>query len=101
MSILARGQKCVIVGGCPENIGLVVEVICWLGPHSAREDAYWIRTVSGRPFHQIWLDKELQRGSSSEAITDRHKLRPLVNPKEDAHDTAITDQQMKKLEAQN
>ena len=101
MSILARGQKCVIVGGCPENIGLVVEVICWLGPHSAREDAYWIRTVSGRPFHQLWIDKELQRGSSSEAITDRHKLRPLVDPKEDAHDTAITDQQTKELEAQN
>ena len=101
MSILARGQKCVIIGGCPENIGLVVEVICRIGPHSAREDAYWIRTVSGRPFHQLWIDKELQRGSSSEAITDRHKLRPLVDPKEDAYDTAITDQQTKELEAQN
>ena len=101
MSILAKGQKCVIVGGCPENIGLIVEVICRIGPRSAREDAYWIRTVSGRPFHQLWIDKELQRGSSSEAITDRHKLRPLVDPKEDAHDTAITDQQTKELEAQN
>ena len=101
MSILARGQKCVIVGGCPENIGLIVEVICRIGPHIAREDAYWIKTVSGRPFHQLWIDKELQRGSSSEAITDRHKLRPLVDPKEDAHDTAITDQQTKELEAQN
>ena len=101
MSILARGQKCVIVGGCPENIGLIVVVICRIGPHSGREDAYWIRTVSGRPFHQLWIDKELQRGSSSEAITDRHKLRPLVDPKEDAYDTAITDQQTKELEAQN
>ena len=101
MSILARGQKCVIVGGCPENIGLIVEVICRIGAHSGREDAYWIRTVSGRPFHQLWIDKELQRGSSSEAITDRHKLRPLVDPKEDANDTAITDQQTKELEAQN
>jgi len=101
MSIRARGQKCIIIGGCPENIGLVVEVICRIGPHSGREDAYWIRTVSGRPFHQLWIDKELQRGSSSEAITDRHKLRPLVDPKGDAHDTAITDQQMKELDAQN
>ena len=101
MSILGRGQKCVIVGGCPENIGLVVEVICRVGSHGGREDAYWVRTVSGRPFHQLWIDTELQRGSSSEAITDRHKLRPLVDPKEDAHDTAITDQQTKELEAQN
>ena len=101
MSILGRGQKCVIVGGCPEKMGLVVEVICRIGPHSGREDAYWIKTVSGRPFHQLWIDKELQRGSSSEAITDRHKLRPLVDPKEDAYDTAITDQQTKDLEAQN
>ena len=101
MSILPRGQKCVIVGGCPENIGLIVEVICRIGPHSGREDAYWIRTVSGRPFHQLWIGKELQRGASSDAITDRHKLRPLVDPKEDAHDTAITDQQTEELEAQN
>ena len=101
MSILARGQKCVIVGGCPENIGLIVEVICRIWSHQGREDAYWIRTVSGRPFHQLWIDKELHRGSSSEAITDRHKLRPLVDPKEDAHDTAITDQQTKEFEAQN
>ena len=101
MSILARGQKCVIVGGCPENIGLVVEVICRIGPHSAREDAYWIRTVSGRPFHQLWIDKELQRGSSSEAITDRHKLRPLVDPKDEAHDTEVIEQQSTKVAFQN
>jgi hypothetical protein len=86
MSILARGQKCVIVAGCPENIGLVVEVISRLGQHEDREDAYWIRTVSGRPFHQLWIDKELQRGSSSEAITDRHKLHPLVDTKDESGD---------------
>jgi hypothetical protein len=101
MSILARGQKCVIVGGCPENIGLIVEVICRIGPHSGREDAYWIRTVSGRPFHQLWIDKELQRGSSSEAITDRHKLRPLVDPKDEAHDTEVNEQQSTKVAFQN
>ena len=101
MSILAKGQKCVIVGGCPENIGLIVEVICRIGSHQGREDAYWIRTVSGRPFHQIWLDKELQRGSSSEAITDRHKLRPLVDPKDEAHDTEVTEQQSTKVAFQN
>ena len=101
MSILARGQKCVIIGGCPENIGLIVEVIYRIGPHSGHEDAYWIRTVSGRPFHQLWIDKELQRGSSSEAITDRHKLRPLVDPKDDASDARATEIKTKEIEVQN
>ena len=101
MSILARGQLCVIVGGCPDNIGLVVEVISRIGQHEDREDAYWIRTVSGRPFHQLWIDKELKRGSSSEAVTDRHKLRPLVDPKDKVHETEITQQQTKEIEVQN
>ncbi len=101
MSILTRGQKCVIVGGCPENIGLIVEVICRIGPHCGRKDAYWIKTVSGRPFHQLWMGKELQRGSSSEAITDRHKLRPLVDPKDEVHEIEITLQKNKEFETQN
>jgi hypothetical protein len=86
MSILSYGQRCVIVGGCPENIGLVVMVIHRLGAYQGREDAYWIRTVSGRPFHQLWMGNDLQRGASDEAITDRHKLRPLVEPKDGAED---------------
>jgi hypothetical protein len=101
MSILGRGQKCVIVGGCPENIGLVVDVICRIGSHQGREDAYWIRTVSGRPFHQLWIDEELQRGSSSEAITDRHKLRPLVDPKDDVSDAWASEIKTKEIEVQN
>ena len=101
MSILARGQRCVIVGGCPENIGLVVEVISRIGRHKDREDAYWIRTVSGRPFHQLWIDKELQRGSSSEAVTDRYKLRPLVDPKDDVSDAGATEIKTKEIEVQN
>ena len=100
MSILARGQKCVIVGGCPENIGLVVEVISRIGRHKDREDAYWIRTVSGRPFHQLWMGQELQRGGSSEAITDRHKLRPLVDPKDESTDDLAIEHQRKELQAQ-
>ena len=86
MSILSYGQRCVIVGGCPENIGLIVMVIHRLGAYQGREDAYWIRTVSGRPFHQLWMGDDLQRGASDEAITDRHKLRPLVNPKDESDD---------------
>ena len=100
MSILARGQKCVIVGGCPENIGLIVEVMSRIGPHKRREDAYWIRTVTGRPFHQLWIGKELHRGASTEAITDRHKLRPLVDPKDDFIDSGSNIIKTQELEAE-
>ena len=100
MSILARGQRCVIVGGCPENIGLVVEVISRIGQYKDREDAYWIRTVSGRPFHQLWMGQELQRGGSSEAITDRHKLRPLVDTKDESGDEQATENKTQVVEAQ-
>ena len=83
MSVLSPGTRCVIVGGCKENIGLVVEVIQRLGAYKGREDAYYVRTVSGRPFHQLWHGNDLQRGNSDECVTDRHKLRPLVDPKDD------------------
>ena len=83
MSALKPGTLCVIIAGYPENIGLVVEVIQHLGHHEDREDAYFIRTVTGRPFHQIWSGNDLLRGHSSECITDRHKLRPLVDSKDD------------------
>lgn len=100
MSIRARGQRCVIVGGCPENIGLIVEVISRIGQHKDREDAYLIRTVSGRPFHQLWKGKVLHRGASSEAITDRHKLRPLVDPKDESTDEQTLEIKSKALETQ-
>ncbi len=80
MSYLKPGTLCVIVGGCPENIGLVVEVLEHIGAEPPRADAYRIRTVSGRHFPQLKVgsNERLARGTSSEAITDRHKLRPLV-----------------------
>ena len=81
MSVLKPGTRCVIVAGCPENIGLVVEVIERLGEWDGRPDAYRVRTVSGRPFQQLWSGGDLLRDASDEAITDRHKLRPLVDPK--------------------
>jgi len=79
MSNLKPGTLCVIVGGCPDNLGLIVEVVCHLGPHDGREDAYEIKTVTSRKFNQMWRGSNLVRGYSTEAITDRHKLRPLVN----------------------
>lgn len=36
MSHLKPGTLCVIVGGCPENLGLIVEVVCHLGAHDGR-----------------------------------------------------------------
>jgi hypothetical protein len=32
------------------------------------------------------MGNDLQRGASDEAITDRHKLRPLVDPKDETDD---------------
>jgi len=89
MSHLKPGTRCVIVGGCPENIGLIVEIISHIGTvyirpsHTA--DVCQIRTVSGRFFPQVWdSEGNLLKGSSNECFTDRHKLRPLVDPKDES-----------------
>ncbi len=84
--ILKRGTLCVIVGGCPANIGIVVEVLAHLGPCGGRDDAYHVRTVSGRPFAQLWDESGAKPRLTSnlvlnDCITDRHKLRPLVDPR--------------------
>lgn len=82
-SSLNLGALCVIIGGCPENIGLIVEAIKHIGPYHLRTDAYEVRTVSGRAFHQLWNSNgELIRGHSNVCITSRHKLRPLVDQKD-------------------
>lgn len=86
MEILKPGTLCVIVGGCPENIGLVVEVLEHLGAEPPRADAYRIRTTSGRNFPQLKYgtrEERLAPGTATEAITDRHKLRPLVEARDD------------------
>jgi hypothetical protein len=84
MSLLKPGTLCVIIAGCPENIGLVVEVVEHLGVWESRQDAYVIRTTSGRKFYQVWCGNDLIRGYSDCCITDRHKLRPLVGSSDDA-----------------
>jgi hypothetical protein len=89
VSLLKPGTLCVIISGCPENIGMVVEVIQRLGAYEGKEDAYWIRTTTGRPFHQLWHGKELMRGSIDECVTDRHKLRPLVGGEDDERDEVV------------
>lgn len=80
MSDLKPGTRCVIIAGCPENIGVIVEVIEHLGHYDDREDAYYVRTASGRPFKQLWAGNDLVRGHTDKCVTDRHKLRPLVDP---------------------
>lgn len=82
MSLLKSGSLCVIIAGCPENIGVIVEVIERIGGDS---DCYRIKTVSGRPFAQLWNDEGvLSRGDANICFTDRHKLRPLVDAKDKA-----------------
>jgi hypothetical protein len=105
MSYLKPGTKCVIVAGCPENIGVIVEVIGRVYSRKPGDEACLIKTVSGRPFHQLWEGNDLLRGDSDQAITDRFKLRPLVFPKDD-HQTAEvpaspmeTNQQSEKIES--
>ncbi len=83
MSILKPGTLAVIIAGCPENIGMIVEIVEHIGVHEDYQDAYVIRTTSGRHFHQLWSGNDLLRGQSDEAITERHKLRPLVGGEDD------------------
>jgi len=78
VSPLKRGTLCMIVAGCPENIGLLVTVLDRLGPRGVRGDAYRVRTVTGQRFHQFSRGDLLVRGWSSDCITDRHTLRPVV-----------------------
>lgn len=94
MSLLKPGTLCVIVGGCPENIGLIVKVLEHIGPCPPRADAYLIRTASGRNFPQLKIgpkEERLAPGNSNEAITDRHKLRPLVDVKDDEVGSSAND----------
>ena len=101
MSHLKLGTRCVIVGGCPKNIGLIVEVLEHIGLYPPCADAYKIRTVSGRPFPQFWNEKGLLiTGFSDECFTDRHKLCPLVDPKEESQtrETGVEDERIQKRE---
>jgi hypothetical protein len=102
MSHLKPGTRCVIVGGCPENIGLIVEVLEHIEPYSFSFDKYSIRTVSGRPFPQLWNKKgiPISSGNSNQCYTDRHKLRPLVDPKDksEVRETGIEDVRNRKRE---
>jgi hypothetical protein len=85
MSALKPGTLCVIVGGCPENLGMIVEVVAHLGRVPPREDAYRIVNVTGRVFPQLRnsFTGELFAGYTKYAITDRHKLRPLPDVKDE------------------
>jgi hypothetical protein len=52
MSPLKPGTRCVIIAGCPENIGLVVEVIERLGAYDGRADAYYVSAQLTTPYRQ-------------------------------------------------
>lgn len=93
MSILKRGTLCVIIAGCPENIGVIVEVVRRVGRIPGYADCYYIKTASGRPFRQLWSDARRRDAftdgpNPNSCYTERHKLRPLVAPGADAADAA-------------
>ena len=92
---LKTGTRCVIVAGCPENIGLIVEVVGRVLPSRPDEEAYCIETVSRRPFHQLWEGNDLLRGDSTRAITERYKLRPLVFSKDEVPNACAEEMQPK------
>jgi hypothetical protein len=83
-SILKPGTRCIIVAGCPKNIGLVVQVVQRHGSWRQYKDAYEIQTISGRQFPQLWSAGSLLVGWAKTAITERYKLRPLVDVKAEA-----------------
>jgi hypothetical protein len=83
--LLKPGTLCVIIAGCPENIGMIVEVVAHLGVYEHYRDAYEIRTVTGRAFRQLWDGDNLVEGYSEHAITERYKLRPLVGGEDGAN----------------
>jgi hypothetical protein len=81
MSILKPGTLCVIIAGCPENIGLIVEVVSRIGNADGYDDGYYIATSSGRSFHQVWTgikDENPAKTSLKIVSTERRKLRPLT-----------------------
>lgn len=91
MSVLKAGTRCIIIAGCPENIGLVVEVISHIGKSQGYEDGYYVATVSSRPFRQVWghstSDSHPVSTKLSVVSTERWKLRPLVDAGDDLSDT--------------
>ncbi len=94
MAALKKGTICIIIAGCPENIGMLVEVIAHLGTYGEREDAYEIKTITGRNFNQLRNGNNLIKGYSKVAITDRHKLRPLEDGEPPNSDAFVEDEEL-------
>lgn len=94
MSAIKKGTLCIIIGGCPENIGMLVEVIAHLGKYGEREDAYEIRTITGRNFNQLWSGDSIIKGYAKVAITDRHKLRPLEDGEPPNSENLVEDKEL-------
>jgi len=90
MSAIKKGTLCIIIGGCPENIGMIVEVVAHLGCYGQRSDAYEIRTVTSKKFNQLWDGDKLVDGYSETAITDRHKLRPISDDDSDNNEIELS-----------
>jgi hypothetical protein len=90
VSAIKKETLCIIIGGCPENIGMIVEVVSHLGCYGERSDAYEIKTVTGNKFNQLWDGDKLVDGYSETAITDRHKLRPILDNDSDNNEFELS-----------
>ena len=94
MSAIKKGTLRIIVGGCPENIGMLVEVTAHFGKYGGREDAYEIKTITGRNFNQLWSGDSIIKGYTKVAITDRHKLRPLEDGEPPNSENLVEDKEL-------
>src|SRR5450759_751360 len=93
MPILKPGTLCVTVGGSGENAGRIVVILSYCGPcafDSTIKEGYNIRTASGRPFATVrqysltGTGSYLLRDMLCDCVTDRRRLRPLIDPNVDA-----------------
>jgi hypothetical protein len=106
MSYLKPGTLCVLVGGCTENIGLIVEIIAYIGVvcigiWPPGTDIYRIKKISGRSFpHPCNLEGLPASAKSPTCITGRDKLRPLVDPSNESEEreTEVVDVRSRKRE---
>lgn len=67
-----------IVEGCPQNIGQIVEVVTHIGPFRVFNDVYVVKTASGSPFKQVVSGWLTEPGKSAVQYAQRHQLKPLA-----------------------
>lgn len=104
MSILKKGQRCMVIKGCPKNLGLLVEIVRHIGAALDYRDGYEIITLSRRPFPELWGDQTRTwtvSGASAYALTERNKLQPLPDLSNETHSKQTAEEPEDELLATN